>query len=1272
MKKALIILCLCSLAIAQDKPYRSLNSFGSGALSELLSAREDLSKYHSGCSVMENFIPLPQGGAEKRPGTVYVAESKENTKIRLIPFQYSTEKSFIVELGNQYARFFTDSAPVNTGNGTETLAPGNIIAHYLLNETIGTTVADDDGATHNGTATADCSILNADGKVGTGCFDLDAQYTVEMSDHADFSFTDNSNDSAFSISCWAYVTQQTNTQNLISKWRDDSLLNEWRFSLNNDRKLQLHLSDSGYDLTSNRIAHWKLNEDAANKTVLDDDATSHDGLTQTNNTGVLTATGIVGKCLDFGGADCVVITNDHDELSFGDSTNDSAFSISAWVYVTDGDTQSILSKYDATAGAAVQEWLFLINVAQGLSASLIDKSANSSKQMSTDDALTTGWHHVVLTYSGVESDNADDSIILYVDSVAVSQTGDDIGTYIAMENTATKVVIGAAYDSSGNLGYFFEDKIDNVMLLNIELTQAHVDGLYNDGGGTEDLTVSNALVSAISDDAISVGWHHLVCTYSAPADETTAADGIILYVDAAVVDSTATNNANYTAMQNGAEEIRIGSQRNSADSANEKFWGDKIDAVAVFGDVLTPSEISTLYDETPYEIETPYLTADLFELKFEQSADVLYITHPDYEPRKLSRNSDVDWTMPVYGAENGPFRDQNTDEADTITASATTGSITLTATGCTPFLEGGTAGHEPGGSAATSKSQTGALFRLTHPVDTLEYSEKLEDNYTNSQVENTSWLDCGTVYKGTTWYLTTLGTWTGVLEIQRNYTVGAAHGASGWEKVFAYASTDDRNVSTNSTEDEAAASYRAILTESGDAAEVCKVYFRTNQTDHDGIIQITGVASPTSATATVLTTLGSTNATHKWSEGSWSNYRGWPRTVTFFEDRLTFGGNISQPDTIWASVTADYENMTEGADDDSALLFTLSSREVNIINWLVGKNKILIGTSGAEWTLAGSSDEPLTPSNVKAEQHSTYGSADLQSTLANESVLFFQRGAEKMRELAYNWELDSYVAPEMTILVPEITGEGITDTAYQQTPNPILWCVKENGEIAIFVYERKEQITSWSTQITDGDFESVAVISGDAEDQVWISVERVIGGNTKRYIEYFSERDFGTDLDDAFYVDCGITYDSTATTTITGLDHLEGETVAVLGDGAILDNETVASGQITIDESSTVQAGLLYEAKLRTMPLSWIAEGMTIQGRIKRINQVIARYYNSGDFNVGRSATIGETISISGMDTDEQPITFPAGYDRPGYVYVYQNSAEPLTLLALMVEFMIF
>lgn len=1028
MRKAIIfVLLLSTVAMGQDKPYRILNSFSAGELSELLSAREDLSKYHAGCSLMENMFPLPQGGAQKRPGTVYVAGSKSDTKIRLLPFEYSTEQSYIIELGNQYARFFTSNAVVFKRYGTEDLSDfsGNIVAHWLCDDNAtNTTVVDDDGATHNGAAstnTENITYIDAS-EAANEAFYLADTYTVTIGDHTDFTFGDGTDDSPFTIAAWIYYVDDGGAQDIIIK----------------------------YSSPTNR--EWKLYVDASDKVVfvVYDDAQNKYGMAQTNN------------------------------------------------------------------------------------------------------SLTT----------------------------------------------ATFYFIVATYDGRGG---------------------------------------------------------------------SSAADGMTIYVDWAEWGSTKTTESGYVAMDNLTADVVIGGTLN---------WAGIVDNMAVLDKMLTAVEIASLTGSsstTAYETQSPYLTADLFELKYEQSADVLFITHPDYETRKLSRLGNAVWSLGAFAAENGPFRSQNTDTNAKIAASATTGSVTLTATGCAPFIAGTTAGHLPSGGLATSKSNTGALFKLVHPLGTLEYSDELDDNYTNDQTENVSWMDCGTVYEGSTWYLTTLGTWIGSLEIQRNYTIGAAHGASGWEKVLAYASVDDRNVDTTGTEDDGDASYRVILIESGDAGEQCKVYFRTNQTEHIGIVEITAVASTTSATATVLTTLGSTNATHKWSEGSWSNYRGWPRTATFFEDRLVFGGNAAQPDTIWASATSDYENMLEGTDDDDALIYTLSSRQVNVIEWLVGKDKILIGTSGAEWTLAGSNDEPLAAGTVpKLEQHSTYGSANLQATLASESVLFFQRGAEKMRELAYNWESDSYVAPDMTILSAEITGDGITDTAFQKTPNSMLWCVRDDGEMAVFVYERKELITSWSRLITDGDFESVAVITGDPEDEVWVSVNRTIGGSTKRYIEYFSARDFGTDVDDAFYVDSGITYDSTATTTITGLDHLEAELVYVLGDGAVQTAQTVSGNQITITSASTVQVGLPYTVQLKTMPLSWVAQGVTIQGRIKRINEVIARYYDSGDFYVGRDVTDKELISISGMDSDEERITFPAGYDRPGYVFVYQQSPEPLTLLALMVEFQVY
>ena len=1005
---------------------------------------EALQKFQTGLSVMENAIPIPQGGAEKRPGTKYIAEVKTSSlATRLLPFEFSTSQSYIIETGNQYMRFYTSGARINGGMGTEDLSSiGSIVAHWLLNDNAATTaVLDDDGNTHDGVMVASTNTedVHQQGIVG-GAFNFDEQYAVEIVDSGDFTF-DDSGSNPFSIAAWIYVAETAANQYILAKW-DDTTAREWSFV--------------------------------------------------THTTGVLR-----------------------------------------------------FNLYDQTSSAGVN--------------------------VLADSALTPGWHFVAATYDSVGGATAGTGVTLYVDGASVASTvGYPGATYVQMRNTTAKIAIGAFY-ISGTLSEYFRRRIDNV---------------------------------------------------------------------------------------------------------------------AVFSKELSSSEITTLWNLSTYEIVTPYLTADLFGLKYEQSADVLYLTHPDYETRKLLRRANARWELVILGIEDGPFRSQNADVVKTISASATTGSVTLTAVGHAPFVSGTTAGHPPSGTDDTDKSQTGALFKIVHPIDTLSFKDTLEDDIGASQTEGVSWMSCGTLYNGTGWTWITGGTWLGTIKVQRNYTIGAAvgngpdEGASlGWETVFSFDGvTTARNVSTTGTESDGDADYRVIFAD--DTSGTVISYFTTDQTEHIGIAEITAVSNKTSATATVLTTLASTDATHKWSEGAWSNYRGWAGTVTFFEDRIMFGGNTAQPDTIWGSVTGDYENMTAGADDDEAVVFTLSSRQVNVIEWLVGKDKLLIGTSGAEWSIVGGTDEPLSPSNVIAKQHSTYGSADLQANLANESVLFFQRGAEKMRELAYNWELDSYVAPDMTILANIVTNTGITDTAFQRTPNSILWTTRTDGELPIFSYERAENITAWSRMITqtnlagtltDSDIESVAVINGSPEDEVWVIVERTIGGSTVRYIEQFQPRDFG-DSTDAIFVDASVTYDSTASSAMTGLDHLDGQTVYVLADGVQFDTEVVSSGAITLSlddvttTASTVQMGLGYEVQLRTMPLSWVG-GESIQGKEKKISETITRWYKSGDFSIGKSASKLNTHSITNQTTSIDRKTFPPGWDRNGYVFVYQLSPEPLTLLSIMVEF---
>jgi len=1280
----IIILLLCSLSVKAEKPYRIYNSFNSGELTPLLSAREDLAKYQAGCSIMENVIPLPQGGAMKRPGTKYIAEVKDSSlATRIIPFEYSTEQSYIIELGNQYMRFYTNGAQIFSKIGTEDISSlNNIVGHWLLNDNAASqTVLDDDGETYNGaTVAGNTTALHAAGKVGTGCFDFAGVYAVEITNNVAFNFGDGADDSAFSIIAWIHVIQANVRQVIFSKWKA-ATDRQYRLSLNESQQLELALCDDSASIDVDLTGHWKMNDDAADKIVADSSAENNDGAS-IQNTEDIDTTGKIDGALTFNGSSDKITIGNGTEYDF---ERTDSFSFAFWAKPTSGSGQmyTVLNNLKIIDSSERGYNVTLPKGGTGVGFNLI--SAWSSKNLIAawaDNCITPDdWNFVVVTYDGSLSVSG---VKIYVNGIS-----QDLETVYDALTATTKsgevLTIGAR--QYGN--YFYKGAIDNVMVFERELSQTDVTNIYNSNKGTE--TLAMVTPYAETDAALTSGWHFVAATYPGQTTTpTTAASLIKLYVDGALADSTAYENSQYTAMEVTTIKPRIGAQIDASDSL-EHIYQDKIDGVALFKDVLTDVEIASLCNTSNiYEIDTPYLTNDLFELKYEQSADVLYITHPDYETRKLSRLANASWTITPIDIQSGPFRTQNDDVASCIAASATTGSVTLTATGCTPFVIGTTAGHLPSGTLATSKSQTGALFKLVYPLDILEYSEELESDFAAGQAEDESWVDCGILYKGAEWTLVTQGTWNGTIKVQRNYTLGAAvgnggdEGASvGWETVFSYSGLSTaRNVSTTGTEDDGDAQYRVIFAEeTGDVT--VEVLFSTDQTEVVGVVEITSVASSTSAIGTVLKTLGSTDATHKWSEGAWSNYRGWPQTVTFFEDRLCFGGNTAQPDTIWASVTGDYENFTEGVDDDDALNFTLSSRQVNVIEWLIGKDKILIGTSGAEWTLGGAADGPLTPSSVESVQQSTYGSANLQATLANESVLFFQRGKEKMRELAYNWELDSYVAPDMTLLANLVTDSGIDDTAFQKTPDSILWCVRGDGELPVFSYERGENITAWARMVTqtnlagtltDSDFESVAVIHGDPEDEVWVIVKRVINGSTVRYIEQFQPRDFGSDAEDAFYVDCGVTYDSTASSTMTGLDHLEGQTLYVLADGVVFDTADVSGGEITLKlngtttKASTVQMGLGYEVNMRTMPLSWIG-GETIQGRIKKIGEVVTSWYNSGDFSVGKDADNLQTYSISGQTTSQDRKTFPAGWDRNGYVYIYQHSPEPLTILGIMTEF---
>ena len=411
----------------------------------------------------------------------------------------------------------------------------------------------------------------------------------------------------------------------------------------------------------------------------------------------------------------------------------------------------------------------------------------------------------------------------------------------------------------------------------------------------------------------------------------------------------------------------------------------------------------------------------------------------------------------------------------------------------------------------------------------------------------------------------------------------------------------------------------------------------------------------------------------------------YPSSVSFFEQRLVFAGSNDNPQTMWFSKSADLENFTTGTNDTDAMVYTIASNKVNAIRYISAQRSLIVGTVGGEFVVSASgTTQPITPTNVQIQRQSSYGAANIDAVQIENVTMFVQRAKRKLRELSYNLNIDQYQAQDMTLLAEHITEGGVLEMAYQQEPDSILWCVRNDGTLLGFTYARAEEVVGWHRHILGGAFgsgqavvESVASIPTDAnEDELYLIVKRTINGTTRRYVEYLTLFDYGTDQTDAFYVDSGLTYSGSAATVITGLDHLEGQSVTILADGSTHPNKTVSSGSITLDRSATkAHIGLGYTSTLQTMRVEAPGNESTSQAKTKRINEVTLRLHETVGAEVGANLSNMERIpfrsSAALMDTavplftGDKQIEFRDDFNTDGWIYVRQNQPLPLTLISI-------
>ncbi|MGB0785832.1 MAG: ubiquitin-activating E1 FCCH domain-containing protein [Alphaproteobacteria bacterium] len=475
-----------------------------------------------------------------------------------------------------------------------------------------------------------------------------------------------------------------------------------------------------------------------------------------------------------------------------------------------------------------------------------------------------------------------------------------------------------------------------------------------------------------------------------------------------------------------------------------------------------------------------------------------------------------------------------------------------------------------------------------------------------------------------------------------------------------------------------------------------------------------------------------------------------PGAVTFFNQRLFWGGSNDDPQKIWGSEVANFESMDQGsAGADNSVEFTLVANQVNAIQWLAESTDMLCGTLGGEFTITGGQDDNITPTNIKAVRQAGFGSNKVAPLNVGNLLLFNQRAGRKVRELVFNFDVDGYLAPDITLLAEHVTESGVVDMAYQQEEDTIVWACTDDGELIGCTYLRDQNVVAWHRHPVGGDLpvvESVAVIpSADGlRDELWISVKKRINGVTKRFIEWlnpnvfadssltldnpititgatqanpvvvtaashgFSNGDFVdikevkgmTELNGIRYKVANQTtntfeltdqntganingtafsaYDSAGkvrkgVTTITGLDHLNGETVKIVGNGAVFPDKTVSGGSVTVSSPvSEAYVGQGFTGVIKPSRPEFGTPTGTSQGRKKRANQVLVRLVNTTGIKInGDQIPFRSSADLMGSPPAEftgDKKVMNLGYDRDGFVEIRQEQPLDFHVVAIIMD----
>lgn len=574
-----------------------------------------------------------------------------------------------------------------------------------------------------------------------------------------------------------------------------------------------------------------------------------------------------------------------------------------------------------------------------------------------------------------------------------------------------------------------------------------------------------------------------------------------------------------------------------------------------------------------YEIPTPYAEADLFDLHYVQSADVLTIVHPNYAPRELRRYGATNWQLATISF------------ASPIAA--------------------------PTGQSATPSA-----------VDTT-YTYKYVITALNADGVSES-------------AQSSVATCTGNL-FTTGFTVTIA-----WSAVAT------------------ASRYNIYKLQGG-------LYGYIGQTTGLSIID-DNIAPDLSKTPPIY-------------DAAFTGAGNYPAAVSYYEQRRTLAGTTNKPQNIWMTKSGTESDMSYSLPirDNDRIAFRVAAREANTIRHIVPLSGLILLTSGAEWRVTSVNSDAITPSSISVRPQSYIGASNVQPAIVNNTLLYCAARGGHVRELGYQQEAGGFITGDLCLRAPHLFDSyTIADMAYAKAPQPVAWFVSSSGYLLGLTYVPEQQVGAWHWHDTDGVFESCCVVAEGNEDMLYVVVRRTINGASVRYIERLESRQF-VNQEDAFFVDCGLTYSGAAATVISGLDHLEGKAVSIFADGAVHPQRVVTGGQITLDSAATkVQVGLPISADLQTLPIAApLRDGSFGQSHVKNVNKVWLRVYRSSGIFVGpqfdklhevKQRTTETYGSPPALKSEEMSINLTPSWADGGQVCVRQADPLPLTVVCLTAE----